>query len=565
MHIMLGVMPMLVFMHAPSWGQSVSIPSSANSARTQQYLDSRNRAVTQGDITPPKDIELDSRVPRADQGPMLKNIILRGATLYSREDLDFILQDYLNQPIDMSTLNHLANRITAYYRQQGYFLSRALIPPQTISNNTLTLQIIEGYIHNIIIDDPDNLLSSSQMTAAHRIINKISHLKPLHGPTLERYMLLLNEGAGISMQSVMQPAKDATQVGGITLLLKPQKKAAQLNLNANNHGSRYIGPWQFQTSYQTGNVFTPLDTLSAQGAIARPLKEIQYGSLNYSRPVGSEGMRWQNLVSYSNSNPGSTLRSLEAETDTFVYKTGFSYPVTRSRKESLDVAAHFTFRNTATEILDSELIDDKTRSLSISGDYQAYDHHQGINRFSVGLHKGFDILGVRTTGSDNLSRAQGRSDFVKVTASAQRVQFLPHDLTLDTQAEGQFAPHPLLSSEEFGYGGSDMGLAYDPSEITGDKGIKASASLTYYGVPPLGDIVSCSPFIFYDIGKVWNDDRSTKPISAASAGLGANYQFNHVPASGRISLAYPLTKSIDHPDMNGENGPRILFELNLTF
>ena len=562
---MLGVLPMLTFMHGPSWGQSVSIPSSADPARAQDRFDLLPHNRLNQDIKPPEMLAPDTDIPDAPDGFVMQDITLRGATIFSRDDLDFIIKDYIGRRVDLTVLNHLAARITAYYREKGYFLSRALIPQQEVNDNTVTVQIIEGYISQVIIDDPEDLLADNVLGTVRGTIDLIRGLQPLHGPTLERYMLILNEGTGVHTQSLMQADPNAARVGGVQLVLRPQAKDDAYRLSANNHGSRYIGPWQFQAAYQTGNVLSPTDNLSVQGVIARPLKEIQYGTVAYSAPIHANGLRTETSVSYSNSNPGSTLRALEVESDTFVFEGGVSYPYIRSRKSTLDLGAKFVLRNTATETLDSELIDDKTRAFVLSADYTAQDFYKGMNALGLSLHKGADFLGARKTGASDLSRAQGRSDFFKAMADVQRVQYLPQDFRLTAKANGQYAPHPLLSSEEFGYGGSDVGRAYDPSEITGDLGVSAATELTYAGLPAIADEMTLAPFIFYDIGKVWNHDRATKPVSGASAGFGTYYQFQTFPSSGSLSIAYPLTKDIDHPDMNGVNGPRVLFELTLQF
>ena len=131
--------------------------------------------------------------------------------------------------------------------------------------------------------------------------------------------------------------------------------------------------------------------------------------------------------------------------------------------------------------------------------------------------------------------------------------------------KGLYSSHPLLSSQEIGYGGMSYGRAYDPAEITGDKGIMAALELRYTAIPKISALnTKFVPFAFYDIGKVWNNDTNTIPQSAASAGIGTYYRVND-HFSGTMQIAYPLTKSVSTPIMNGANQARILWTLNAQF
>ncbi len=88
--------------------------------------------------------------------------------------------------------------------------------------------------------------------------------------------------------------------------------------------------------------------------------------------------------------------------------------------------------------------------------------------------------------------------------------------------------------------------------------------MQYTGVPPINNQLSFVPFAFYDIGKVWNLDQNSAPISAASIGLGTYYQFKD-RLNGSFNVAFPLTKDIDTPIEGGADGPRVSCEINAHF
>lgn len=107
--------------------------------------------------------------------------------------------------------------------------------------------------------------------------------------------------------------------------------------------------------------------------------------------------------------------------------------------------------------------------------------------------QGTNGLDASAPGSLNLSPAEGRSDFTKITGTASRLQELRQGFEAMVTATGQYTGSPILSSEELGYDG----WAYDPSEILGDDGA-ASAELRYNGLSPWRRL-SFQPFGFYDI------------------------------------------------------------------
>lgn len=542
-----------------------TLPAPADPSRFDQRFNQTPRIKPTQNIEPKDQQSLSEDIPYAsqNQGFILARVVLKGNSVISKDEISFILEDYIKHRVNFKTLQHLSARITQYYRNQGYFLAKALLPEQEIENGTVTIRIIEGYVENVTIQDPDALLSNGYDKITTDLINKIRGLKPLHGPSLERYILLFNQSSNLFVSSIMAPSKNG-KAGAIDLTLNISKSPSQIRIGANNHGSKFVGPGQVEASYVTGGLLSPFDTLSLQTTVSSPLNEVQYGSITYESLLNADGLKLLASFSYSNSEPGETLQPLEVESDSYTIKTELSYPIIKSRRSTIDITGGFTLRNSATEFLDNELIDDKIRKITAGITYNGQDDYKGISTIDFTLHQGLNVLNASPIGVSTLSRAQGRRDFTKATLATTRLQQLPHSFFLISNLNAQYASAPLLSSEEFGYGGADIGRAYDPSEITGDHGFSTSLELRYNGLEPLDNKIAFIPHIFYDIGKVWNRDAGTPPRSAASAGFGSYYQIDQY-VSGNVTVAYPLTKAISTPVHGGATGPRILFSLDTQF
>lgn len=548
-----------------SHAQTPQLPGSADPSRLQERLLIPQTEQTQ-DIIAPEDMVIDDDIPQNPDGFVLKGITLQGITAFHSNHFDDLIAEYVGLPVDINTLNHLAARITKIYRDAGYFLSRAVVPEQEVTDGVVTIQVIEGRVGKVILEDSEGLLKKDYLNIVDKTIQKIEMLDPLHGPTLERYVLLLNDHIGITIQNILQAPQTHSEAGSVNIVLRAlENTKQQVRFGYNNHGSRFVGPNQVTGTYQRAGLFNSFDRLTVQGTTSIPMSEVQFGSMSYALPLNEEGLTASLTASYSNSEPGLSLRDLEVEGDSTTLSASITYPFIRSRKTSLIAGSTFEVRNSATEFLDEELIDDKIRSLSVFANYNTQDPWGGVSDVNLSLSHGLNFFAATETGEDNLSRQQGRSDFFKSELNASRQQELGEGFQIINSLAAQYAPHPLFSSEEFGYGGTNFGRAYDHSEITGDQGIATAIEVLYTDINTIPDLnLKLVPFAFYDIGKVWNEDRGSKPISAASAGFGTYYNFNN-RVTGQLQLAYPLTKSVSTPIMNGNNSPRILFSLNTSF
>jgi hemolysin activation/secretion protein len=82
----------------------------------------------------------------------ISSIQIIGNTVFSSEIMDELKASYEQKMSSLKDLKSLAMDITAYYRTRGYVTSRALIPPQKITEGKVQIQIIEGKVGNIAME-----------------------------------------------------------------------------------------------------------------------------------------------------------------------------------------------------------------------------------------------------------------------------------------------------------------------------------------------------------------------------------------------------------------------------
>lgn len=557
------IIQLILLYPALALAQAPELPGSADPGRLIDRL-RPTQDIRSDQRKTPEELRVEEDIPFAKDGFTLQGVRVQGVTAFDEDYFDAVIEDYVGGQVDVQTLNHLSARITKIYHDNGFFLSRAVVPEQELENGVVRIQIIEGYLNDITIESEDGIFDNDKYNIIRDFKEKLLLQKPLHGPTLERTILLLNDAAGIEAGTLLKNPEGASNAGAIDMVLSIKKAKATKVLSFDNYGSRFVGPNQIRGFYSHPGVFNALDALSLSATITEPIKELQFGSIGYETPLNAHGLSLSLLASYSNSEPGLSLKPLNTQTNSTTISTELSYALKKSRAESLIVSAGAELRNTSSQFLEEELLDDKTRAFYLSTEYNTFDKWGGNNIVTARLSQGLNVMGAEKTGSGKLSRAQGRSDFKTLRIEALRQQYVRDNWAVVNSVSGQWAPHPLLSAQEFGYGGVNYGRAYDPSEITGDQGLATAIEVRYLPENQHTDShTKFTPFVFYDIGKVWNHDANSPPQSAASGGFGTYWSYDNT-LNGSIQMAWPLTKTVDTPIMGAEDGPRILFNLSLN-
>lgn len=490
-----------------------------------------------------------------------QSLKLEGMTAYSDQEMAAMYYKDIGQRISVYRVFEIMNEVQARYLKDGYVLTRVTMPDQDIADGNVVFTIIEGYAAEVELDE--NFPKSTVLTDAAA---QIGAMKPFNTKKLEQILLILNDLPDLNASAVLAGLKGPQIMGGVRVILKKNdEKRWSGTIGVNNHGSRFSGPGQMVASGRIASVFTPFDYVSAVISAASQVDEMRYVGVKYERPIlGARGLNLALEGSTGRTAPGDSLDPLDIRGQSQAAKVALNWSAIRQRDQSLALRTSFEARNSKTDFLSTQLYDDRLRIFSIGATYNAADTWNGLNAFELTYSQGFNIFGVREAGSTDLSRIEGRPDFRKLYGSIGRLQALPLQLELLGLVQGQYSYDPLLASEEFGFGGGQMGRGYDPSEITGDKGLAASLELRRNF--QAGSAFALQPYGFFDIGKVWNIDPTSKnKISAASAGVGLRVGTAY-GWSGDVNMAVPLSRDADNPPKyaNGQS-PRFLVSIQKSF
>ena len=87
---------------------------------------------------------------------MVREIRVAGSTVYSPEQLRPLYTDLIGNTVSVQAIYDLARAITAKYGNDGYVLSRAIVPVQSFrplkrAGILIQIHLIEGYVDRVVV------------------------------------------------------------------------------------------------------------------------------------------------------------------------------------------------------------------------------------------------------------------------------------------------------------------------------------------------------------------------------------------------------------------------------
>lgn len=542
----LAVTTAIVAIAVAATAQAQQIPRSFEPGRLEQ----RFEQLPQPESKPPVEFPAPEQAPPPDKAGQvrftLQGIQIQGATVYAESQLRPFYEKLLGREVSLLDIYQVRDAITAKYRGDGYILSQALIPAQRIQSGIVRIEIVEGHVNSIEFQGE----LRGRMGLLDEYADKIKASRPLKADDLERYVLLADDLPGVTVKTVLSPSKGDKAGSDLVFIL--EQKPVGAGLTVDNRGTRAVGRYQFDGRTEFNNLAGLFEQTAVRGIVTQQVRELQYLDVTHTETLDSEGTTSFVGARRSWSKPGDTLSVFEMASVQSTLRFGVSHPFIRSRAETLRGDLDFTVRNSRSRSFGILLSEDRTRPLTAGLTYDFADSLQGSNLIQTQASYGLNVFNATRTGTPNLSRADARSDFRKLTLLAERNQPLPEQFAVRLAAQGQYSPDKLLSSEEFGLGGSAYGRAFDSSEITGDNGLAGTLELQYTPIVEQFGFDYVQFYTFSDIGAVWNYEDGPRHgrQSLASAGGGIRLALANA-FNVNLELAKPFIRNAGEDQSKG--------------
>lgn len=527
-------------------------------------------------------IELPGRseVPRAVEELrfQLNGIRIEGAQNIPPEALQPLYAGLIGKEVSVTNILDIADAIGDAYRQRGYVISHAFVPPQRVRDGIFTINVVEGYVDAVSVEGG----SPATQALIRSYFAPVLAERPLRLGTMERALLLANDTSGVAASGVLRPSPNTP--GASDLVVSVVESPFAGGINVDNRGSQFQGFWTIGGDVEANGLITGGDQLMLSFATSPNLLEKTTGQVRYRVPIGADGLAASGIVTVTHGEPGASLTPLTVVTDSYAVGPRLSYPLLRSRAESLSLDGGFTAQSAKVTALGISLSHDQWRVLDLSANYSRF-LFGGAAAASLNVAEGVGILGA--TNNDSISNeglsvlsqsgaSHGNPQFTKLSGTLRYAREIYGPLNASLTAQGQYGFAPLVAGEQIAFGGSSIGRGYDPGAITGDHGAGGAFELRYDQRLPEYFIELLQPYVYYDTAKVWNVHGATaglaitgggtvgtgSGLALSSAGFGLRVFFPHnITAAVEVSHTMKAVPGSD----NGKRTNKILMEASVRF
>ncbi|WP_296249980.1 ShlB/FhaC/HecB family hemolysin secretion/activation protein [uncultured Stenotrophomonas sp.] len=424
-------------------------------------------------------------------------------------------------------IEQITARITQTYRDAGFLVSVAYIPPQQIGDSQiLTLKVIEGRVGRVLVQGSQRYRDDQLNASSLGLIGR-----PLRQAELERALLYARDLPGVSVTSVLQPGQNEGETD-ILLVAEDSAHPYEITAGVNNYGTDSTGKYRAEVAVSAFNALGAGDVLAASIGYGLDPADSWQAALSLSVPSARiDGLSAIAGISRSemevNTGPFAAMRLTGPTT---LFYAGSDWKFIQRTDLQVQASARLIHEESELEglgmLLSRHSFDVIDAGISLRHTDRRW---RGMNLAQVSLRKSVND----ESSPYNWLYSSHAPYFWVARMSLARLQALPGNQRLLLRGNAQFTKDALTPLEQFSVGGPTSVRAYPLSTALGDRGVQASFE---YQVSAPGFADTASPFdgrrwgdlvdvnLFYDWGRTSPaaDNRriGVLPITLEGAGVG---------------------------------------------
>ena len=432
----------------------------------------------------------------------------------------------------------------AYGQRSDIALYTVTVPAQNFDGGLLRLVVTEGFIEHVDLAGD----TGGDVARVVALANKLTLEKPLRRATLQRYLSLIRDLPGLTVDAAM--LKGATP-GAVRLVLTLKQKPYAVALSVINGGNALLGRTQLQADLSLYNLLREGEETKFTFGTSTIVSRYQYFGLSHSEALDDEGTRATLAYGYLRTDVGTIALSGQAQT----LQLALSHPVIRSFDENLSIGAGLDGLDSRNALIGTLISSEHVRALRANAGYSLTDPKWAMT-LSASVSQGLDFADARSS--------VGQVDFQKLVLQGGYNRLLNEEWVVRLKAVTQLAGAALPVSELYALGGPDFGRAFLAASALGDSALAGSAEIGFNpkGLP--GILTGLEAFVFADDGAAW---LRARPLSLAttyhlaSAGAGIRVP---IGANTKLELAAANALSANAPGTRAGSW-RLLLGLNSSF
>lgn len=450
----------------------------------------------------------------------VKDIAIQGNTVLSAEQLRTVTEPFIQKrELTTEDIEALRLALTRYYIDRGYATSGAIVPDQELVDNVLLIQIIEGRLAKIEVEENYWFREPYIRWRVERGAGP-----PVNVLTLQEQLQLLQLDPRFTRLNAN--LKPGLALGESHLNLRvTEANPFKARVGFNNYLSPTVGAEQGFLSLEHQNVTGFGDQLSVYAAGSSGAHPVI--TVNYAIPIHPTDTTLSfQYRRFAFAVKSEAFKALDIENRSEGYRIGLRQPLLRSLRHELAFSITGEHQTNRSFLLGEpfEFTAGATNgvfrisALRVGQEYLYRTESQVFaffSRFSVGFG---DVLGS-SSGNAVAGSADGR--FFAWLGEAQWVRQLEFLRTqLVSRASAQLTPDHLFPIEQVAVGGRFSVRGYREFALVRDNAVLASleARVPVYSRAEK-DVLFVAPFL--DFGHSWSSEIGTlHPRTLASVGAG---------------------------------------------
>ncbi len=489
---------------------------------------------------------------------------------------------YIGKTLPLATVCEIRDEAATILRRNGY-LAAVQVPPQRIENGTVKFDVLLAKLVSFQVrgnaGKAEGIISS--------YLNKISEQPVFNIIDAERYLLLARDLPGYDVRLTLRPA--GTIPGEVIGEVQVSYTPVEAETNVQNYGSKDVGRFGGIAQIHFNGLFGSGDRLTLSGFSTADFKEQQVLRIGEEIRVGNDGLTIIGGFTHAWTHP-SLGAGLNLRSRTLVGSLEARYPFIRRQSRNLFATGGFELINQKSRFGGIPITEDRIRVIYAHLDYDSIDPQSVVSTSgysaaepkwrlggSVELRQGVSLFsGSKSCGPNfvrcspvSLSRAEADPTAFVARASAYAEYRPAPKFALSVAPRWQYAPHALLSYEEFSAGNFTVGRGYDPGTIVGDSGVGVTTEAKFGSLVPQSETaIALQVYGFLDAAWVWNKDSNFNgidPQKLYSAGGGLRMAYGE-RVNLDIGAAVPLRRAgfdAANPALPAKRGD-VRFLINLT-
>ncbi|MGB3510577.1 MAG: ShlB/FhaC/HecB family hemolysin secretion/activation protein [Microcoleaceae cyanobacterium] len=472
-----------------------------------------------------------------------------GSTVFTPAELTEVLETFTGRPISFAELLEVQGAVTQLYFDKGFVTSGAFIPPQTLQDGTVIIEVVEGQVEEIEIAGLKRLNSgyirSRIESGIQTPLNQNQLFQSLQllqlDPLIERLSVNLTAGARPGLSRLEVEVKEAP--------------AFFAQVSADNLRSPSVGSFRRQAQVSHSNLTGFGDRLDITYYNTEGSNTLD--NFSYTIPInsqnGSISLRHRRTSSEIIEEP---FDELDINTNSRTYEVSFRQPIYQTPTKEITLGFTGSLEESKTTLLgepfpgsvgaedDGEIRISSVRFFQEYASRSTNDVFVARSEFSLGINI-FDA-------TVNNEAPDGR--YFSWRGQAQYLRLFAPDTVFLIRSDIQLAPINLFPQEQFSLGGGLSVRGYRQDALLADNGVFISTEFRFpiMRVKDWDAVLQLTPFV--DFGTVWNSNEvELVEETLSSVGVGLRFQVG-TRFSAQLDWGIPFVDIDTNGDSLQEDG-----------